>query len=77
MTCMTLLPTIGQHCLIDCDGLNVAVTVIDAKSAYGRTRLQVRPVAGGAETVWVETGRVRRLLANDYPAIAKNAIALS
>ncbi len=58
MTCNEMLPAIGATVLIACDSLNVACTVADVKTAWGRPRLLVRPLAGNGE-MWVELSRIR------------------
>lgn len=52
--------------LLTNEGLNVRVSILDAKLAWGATRVQVKPIEGYG-TTWVDKGRVR--LENATPAL--------
>ena len=52
-----MLPAIGTTILMRTEELKIAVIVTDVKSVYGKTRLQVRPVAGEGSQ-WIELSRV-------------------
>lgn len=58
MTAREMFPAIGTTVELACGELQVLCTVIDVKTAYGRPRLQVKPLAGRG-SVWVELSRVR------------------
>lgn len=62
VTTVELSKLIGRAGLlaVSLDGgdLKIPVTVIDAKRAYGNTRLKISP-AGGTGTAWVDSARVQ------------------
>jgi hypothetical protein len=51
---------IGQMVSIRMENLLINAEVIDAKAAYGRPRLLVRPLSGFGEQ-WVELSRVSKI----------------
>jgi hypothetical protein len=55
-----LVALIGQTAELRCESgaLSVAVIIDDAKSAYGRTRVLVRPISGSGE-LWADLDRVK------------------
>jgi hypothetical protein len=58
MTLASIASRIGQHASFrSADALNIAVTVLDAKTAYGNVRFLVTPVVGNGH-VWVDSSRV-------------------
>ena len=57
-TVNAMRPAIGQTVTVRFESIEVLCTVIDAKSAYGRVRYEVRPVSGSGSQ-WVELDRVR------------------
>lgn len=58
MTCLGMLPAVGQLCWLECNGLQVTVRVADVKQAYGATRFRVVPVCGNG-SIWVQESRLR------------------
>lgn len=57
MTHNEMTPAIGAKVLVRFESIHVACTVIDAKTAYGRPRLLIRPEAGEREQ-WIELNRL-------------------
>jgi hypothetical protein len=57
MSTLTLQSYIGQTALLQSDKLRFAVKIVDAKLAYGQTRLLVTP-SNGTGTVWVDKTRI-------------------
>lgn len=51
---------IGQTADLSIEELYVRVRILDAKTAYGRVRVQVSPTHGGGAQ-WVETTRITNL----------------
>ena len=49
---------VGERGRVNLGGLDVVVMVLDAKTAWGKTRYLVTPVTG-AGSVWVDGERVR------------------
>ena len=58
MSTLALQSLIGRQGLLSSDRLRFQVTILDAKLAYGNTRLLVEPVAGSGQ-VWVDSSRVQ------------------
>lgn len=56
-------PTIGETVGVSFDQLVINCIVVDAKAAWGRVRLLVKPVCGRGE-IWVEMGRVSNCVDN-------------
>lgn len=54
MTAKQMADIIGKRAYIRSGTLEVEVTIVDIKSAYGNTRYQVAPVKGFGNT-WVES----------------------
>jgi hypothetical protein len=52
-TAKQMIVAVGQRVCLNCDGLHVDCTVKDVKSAWGRERVLLVPVAGTGER-WVE-----------------------
>ena len=52
-----LVLNIGKQADLATGGLAVTVKIIDAKTAYGNERYEVRPVAGSG-SVWVDSKRL-------------------
>ena len=52
-----LVLNIGKQANLDTGGLAVTVKIIDAKTAYGNERYEVRPVVGSG-SVWVDSKRL-------------------
>ncbi len=59
-TAKQMIVAVGTMVDIRCESLEVTVTVLDVKHAYGRERLLVKPVCGGPGTQWIEMSRVIR-----------------
>lgn len=57
-TAKAMHPAIGQIISVAFEQVTVACEVIDAKNAYGKLRLMVRPCQGTGYQ-WVELSRVR------------------
>lgn len=57
-TCLTMLPAIGAWVQVKFESCWIECEVIDVKSAWGKSRLQVKPIAGEG-LQWVELNRVR------------------
>lgn len=57
LTVQTMQSAIGKTVYLRVDSLHVSCEVTDAKSAYGRIRLLVKPVSGSGE-MWVEESRL-------------------
>lgn len=58
MTTKELAEFIGKKALLFTqEGLGCPVEILDAKIAWGATRLQVKPI-GGVNTTWVDRSRV-------------------
>ena len=53
MTATLAMKLIGRTGTISIKGMNVAVSIIDIKWTYGKTRYLVSPLYGNGET-WVE-----------------------
>jgi hypothetical protein len=49
---------VGKDVTIDLEGLSVLCKILDAKTAYGKVRLLVKPVSGSGSK-WIETSRVK------------------
>lgn len=62
-TCMAMLPAIGTWVQVRFEEVWVECEVRDAKSAWGKTRVQIQPLAGEGRQ-WVEMNRVRFLAAS-------------
>ena len=58
MTANEMIPAVGMTVSVRFEEIQVICIVRDVKSAYGRARLQVEPIAG-AGSQWVELARVR------------------
>lgn len=58
MTATEMIPAVGQRVMVRCDELNVDCKVIDVKTAWGKPRLLVAPVAGSGQQ-WVSLDRAR------------------
>jgi len=57
-TAREMLPAIGQTVRVGFETLTIDCQVLDVKSAYGKIRLCVAPIAGiGSQ--WVELSRLR------------------
>jgi len=67
LTVNTMRPSIGQTVLVRFESIAVKCTVTDAKSAYGRIRLEVRPVSGTGSQ-WVELDRIAGPVEDERPA---------
>ncbi len=63
-TAKQMIPAVGSQVLVRFDGFGVPMMITDAKSAYGRVRLQVAPIGGQGEA-WIECDRVIRLIAQN------------
>lgn len=48
---------IGQTVSVRFEDLNIDCKIIDAKNAYGKTRLLIAPISG-AGNQWIETSRI-------------------
>ena len=59
-TAKNMAVAIGAQVSIRMENLLINAEVIDAKAAYGRPRLLVRPLSGFGEQ-WVELSRVSRI----------------
>lgn len=59
-TAREMLPAIGQTVSVRSDIGEVHCKVLDVKSAYGRNRLLIVPIAGTGET-WVDITRVSKI----------------
>jgi hypothetical protein len=57
MSTLALQSYIGQTALLQSDKLRFSVMIIDAKLAYGQTRLLVTP-SNGTGAVWVDKTRI-------------------
>lgn len=57
MTAAQQVKLLGKEVGVKCEGLLVRCTIQDIKSAYGRYRFQVVPVAGTG-SLWVEDSRL-------------------
>jgi hypothetical protein len=57
-TVQEMQPAIGAAVLVQFESLSVRCIVSDAKSAYGRVRIQVQPESGQGSQ-WVELSRIR------------------
>jgi hypothetical protein len=57
MSTKELGQVIGERGYVASDGLEIAVTIVDVKRAYGNLRYQVEPVSGRG-VVWVSADRV-------------------
>lgn len=57
MTLTELASLIGQTVDIQLEELAVSVKVLDAKQAYGKTRVLVEPIKGKGQA-WVDIGRL-------------------
>lgn len=57
-TVRDMQPAIGASVLVQFESLSVCCIVSDAKSAYGRVRIQVQPQSGQGSQ-WVELSRIR------------------
>ena len=55
-TAATLSQAIGQTVSVRFDGFQVAMRVLDAKTAYGVPRVQVTPISGTG-TAWIDVTR--------------------
>jgi hypothetical protein len=61
MTATQMVPAIGQIVRVRFEDLKVTAKVVDVKTAWGRPRLQIEPVAGEGRQ-WIELGRVVELV---------------
>lgn len=57
-TVIEMLPAVGSRAMVQFEDVAVECDVIDAKSAWGKTRLLVEPVSGNGSQ-WVEMQRVK------------------
>lgn len=64
MTATQMLPAIGRACMLRMESLSIECTITDVKTAYGRARVQVQPIAG-CGTQWVELSRINLLSADE------------
>src|ERR1051326_690315 len=60
-TAKQMIPAVGSKVLVRFDGFGIPMMITDAKSAWGRVRLQVTPVDGEG-SAWIECDRVIRVL---------------
>ena len=58
-TAKQMIPAVGTVVMVRCENWQVPMMVTDAKSAWGKVRLQVTP-ANGTGSAWVELDRVIR-----------------
>lgn len=58
MNAKELSDMIGKHVMVVFGELSVECEVLDAKSAYGNLRYQVKPVSGIGET-WISSDRAQ------------------
>lgn len=57
MTANEMIPAVGMTVNVRFESLQVLCTITDVKMAYGRARVQIKPLAGDG-TQWVELSRV-------------------
>lgn len=60
-TAKQMIPAVGSQVMVRFDSFGVPMWITDAKSAWGRVRLQVTPVDGEG-SAWIECDRVIRVL---------------
>ena len=74
MTCKEMLPAVGEMVRVKFESLWIECKVHDVKTAWGKARLLVRPVAGQGEQ-WVELGRLETRRTAQVPDWAAEAAA--
>lgn len=57
MTTRELLPALGEKVSVRFEDLAIECIVLDAKTSWGKPRLQVRPVTGQGRQ-WIELSRL-------------------
>lgn len=55
MTALSMSHAIGREVIWTTGSLEIAVKILDVKSAYGRTRYLITPLAG-SKSMWVQDG---------------------
>lgn len=73
MTALEMMQAVGKVELIAFDEVLVQCEIIDAKTAWNRVRLLVRPVSGSGQQ-WVECGRVYRVKSTDGRDVSLPAV---
>jgi hypothetical protein len=60
-----MFPAIGARVMVRFEDVEVACTVENVKTTYGRTRLLVKPLRGKGSQ-WIETPRVTEMLVKPH-----------
>jgi hypothetical protein len=59
MTANEMIPAVGAHVVVAFEQVQVACTVLDVKTSWGKPRLLIAPLSGDGSQ-WIELSRLTR-----------------